>query len=193
MILLENIVLFHLKKVHQNTHGKVETMFLNHPVTRLANYFAEDDFWHKRWVPTLLPDKVREEVVREVPMLLPEDRSQRPKTKDPEWRNKWKWVLLASQGNIECCPHIVSTMRHPFVSRNIICRDAVRKLNPLRTRLFAMRVGPSPTYVVTIDKKDRVYVPAIFKNLSDDKPIILPYAEMRTYVDSINFGDVTFI
>ena len=148
-------------------------------ITRFLNFVTEDDWLHKRWRAPLLFSSAEDLDVLKIPLVR--DTS---KQVDPNWRKNQRWVLLSSLGPLECRPCV-------FWSKPQGEAMAMTTWLPLKTRLFAMRVGPEHIWVDTVNEYRMVRKPSFYDPYGHDQPLILGYSEMKIFVDSV--GKATFV
>ena len=129
-------------------------MIPNYPMRRAQNYFADRPFWSRRWISQPLS--------RIAPgfenLHVAGDPNMKPKHEDPDWRKNWGWALFESTGALETSPYFFSELKVDEVG--------MRLMFPIKTRHFAMRIGPDPILLLTVDRNPSwVRVPKRFEIL----------------------------
>lgn len=134
---------------------------------RAKNFFFDWPLHNKRWVRTFAPHE------QDHLSPLPSDVEAMPKEVDPNWRFNWKEVLLFKDGNME-----------PFRPIIRVGAKFYTTVFSVKTRLFAMRVGPNAVDVQLYAKSMR-YSPVGFYDPNDmGRPLVLEQSEMTTFIEA---------
>jgi len=157
-----------------------EVKDMNQPLRRFGNLLSDATVLTTRWTPWLRPFVFSNQFLR-----VPANKVALSKADDPDWRKNWYWVVLASTENLNCRPFYTVDDQEAWWG--------MRTLFPLKTRLFAMRLGPSPFRLTTIDNSGLVSRPCFFNPERQDESIyVASYTTMSQWaVDSTR--PITFI
>ena len=112
----------------------------NNPVRRTANFLRDGSLIKKRWMKVDVHSPQPPGV-----LVVSGDENAIAKTVDPDWRNNWKWTLIRSMKSAYFCPMCI-TSPCPYPR----CTGIVT-LFPVKTPVFAMRVGPDTMDVISVD------------------------------------------
>lgn len=158
------------------------SIFPNAPLQRTGNYFAEDSFFQKRWLPTLRPIDTGN--IDASFLRIPADRAKESKEDDPDWRKNWYWILLGSTGGFRSKPLFISSVTAAF---------GMKTLLSLQTHLFAMRVGNRPVWVTTMDQNSRCHKPCYFNpETREETMYVVKYDVLQTWAQDSSYP-ITFI
>jgi hypothetical protein len=143
----------------------------NRPLLRLKNFLDDRPVLRKRWLTEAVDISIFTDS-----LLIPGDRSVRTKKVDPSWRKRWSWVVL----KVDC----LDAYRPIVLDRELEGRDLMLKLLfPLKTPIFALRVGPRPMRVVAVDVRGVISIPSLFTlgNTLSDKVSLLRKSELDAF------------
>ena len=149
----------------------------NYPVRRLWNTLRDEPYSWNQWL--VFP---RDDVEFEQTLTLPNDPEAKAKEVDPNWRRNWSWILLRSLGPEVYYPIRIDLADDRFVERSY---------QPLYSKYFAMRIGPKPVKVVTVDLDGNFSVPEIFL-CSAGQPYISSASYIKLFTQTEGL-EVTFI
>ncbi|MBP6881456.1 MAG: hypothetical protein KBC35_02415 [Candidatus Pacebacteria bacterium] len=145
----------------------------NHPLRRFGNFLSDGPLFQKRWIKTELDlTKVHSS------FRMSGDRKMLSKDRDPNWRQRWRWMVFKFDG----IPPFYPIYYDEQLQQDGLC---IRTLFPLSGQLFAMRVGPRSGFVTALDKRGCMIAPTPFlpKTMSGRQNILrIEYLRELSYM-----------
>lgn len=151
-------------------------------LNRFGNYLSDGPFLQKRWIIT---SKKTDNLIAHEGLMVPGVRRAKSKYSDSNWRKNYNWVLLCSTGSVIC---------YPIYSNRPDSRYGMKLLRPIRTRMFAMRVGEKPFWLVTINSEGKVSIPkfcSMFSGTPHEYTVMSK--DDIEYISTVRGQEVTFI